>query len=148
MVNRMKPKPLGIALALTATLCLSRCQSSHEQRLADDPYGTWQVYGGSPANIHYSALDQINRTNISELKPIWEYDTGDAFKGSKMEANPIIIDNVLYTTTPKYRVIALDAGTGRLLWRFDPYGDNFAGAPELDNANRGVSQTPPARRVA
>jgi quinohemoprotein ethanol dehydrogenase len=56
-----------------------------------------------------------------------------------MKANPIVIGNVLHTTTPKYRVIALDARTGQLLWRFDPYEDNFAGAPELDNANRGVT---------
>lgn len=140
MESRMKLKtPVGIALALTVTLCLSRCRSSHEHRRAADPYSTWQVYGGSPANIHYSTLHQINRSNVGELKPAWTYHTGDAFKGSKMEANPIIIGKVLYTTTPKYRVIALDAATGKLLWRFDPHGDDFTGAPELDNANRGVS---------
>jgi hypothetical protein len=76
-------KNLRIALALTATLCLSRCQSSPEQRLAADPYSTWQVYGGNPANIHYSTLHQINRTDVGELKPVWTYDTGDAFKVRK-----------------------------------------------------------------
>src|SRR5260370_37836324 len=82
-------------------------------------YRDWRVYGGSPENIRYSKLDQINRDNVTRLQVAWTYDTGDAFPGSEMQCNPIVIDGVLYATTPKLRVIALDASTGKLLWSFD-----------------------------
>ena len=51
----------------------------------------------------------------------WSYDTGDAFAGSEMQCNPIVIGGVLYATTPKLRVIALDAANGKLRWSFDPH---------------------------
>lgn len=81
---------------------------------------TWAAYGGGPKNIHYSTLNQINRKNVSRLQVAWTYDTGDAFKGSEMECNPIVVNGVLFATTPKLRVIALDAATGALKWSFDP----------------------------
>ncbi|HTT65493.1 MAG TPA: PQQ-binding-like beta-propeller repeat protein [Bryobacteraceae bacterium] len=87
---------------------------------AGAPYHEWTVYGGGPDNIRYSALDQINRTNVAHLKVAWTYDTGDAFPDSEMECNPIIVNGLLYTTTPKLRLIALDAATGKLRWSFDP----------------------------
>src|SRR5262245_2982408 len=80
----------------------------------------WPIYGGGPENIRYSKLDQINRKNVTGLQVAWTYDTGDASPGSEMECNPLIIDGVLYATTPKLRVIALDGATGKLLWSFDP----------------------------
>src|SRR4029079_7310420 len=56
----------------------------------------------------------------------WTYQTHDEFNGSEMQANPIVVDGVLYATTPKLRVFALDAATGRELWTFDPSGGNPA----------------------
>jgi len=81
---------------------------------------SWSSYGGGLDNTHYSALTQINRQNVSQLQVAWTYDSGDAFPGSEMECNPIVVDGVLYATTPKLRVIALDAATGTLKWSFDP----------------------------
>jgi len=52
--------------------------------------------------------------------------TGDAFNGSEMQCNPIIVDGVLYATTPKLKVIALNAATGQLKWSFDPNEGNRA----------------------
>ena len=52
----------------------------------------------------------------------WTYETHDEFHGSEMQANPIVVDGVLYATTPKLRVFALDAATGRELWSFDANG--------------------------
>jgi len=85
-----------------------------------DPYRGWSVYGGGPDSIRYSSLDQINRENVARLAVAWTYDTGDAFPDSEMECNPIIVDGVLYATTPKLRLIALNAATGKLRWSFDP----------------------------
>ncbi len=81
----------------------------------------WPVNGG-PNNIRYSALTQINRENVNRLKMAWTYDSHDAFKDSEMQSNPIVVDGVLYATTPKLRVIALNAETGLEIWSFDPSG--------------------------
>ncbi|MGA3188998.1 MAG: PQQ-binding-like beta-propeller repeat protein [Bryobacteraceae bacterium] len=85
----------------------------------------WPVNGG-PNNIRYSELTQITRENVGRLKMAWTYDSHDAFKDSEMQSNPIIVDGVLYATTPKLRVIALDAETGREIWSFDPSGGSAA----------------------
>lgn len=85
-------------------------------------YRGWAVAGGGTAEgIRFSNLSQVNRTNVKDLRVAWTFDTGDAFKGSEMQCNPIVVDGVLYATTPKLRVIALDAATGRLLWSFNPF---------------------------
>ncbi|HEY9226028.1 MAG TPA: PQQ-binding-like beta-propeller repeat protein [Gemmatimonadaceae bacterium] len=82
----------------------------------------WPVYGGNTDNTHYSTLSQITPANVAQLKVAWTYETRDEFKGSEMQANPIVVDGVLYATTPKMRVFALDAATGRELWSFDANG--------------------------
>jgi quinoprotein glucose dehydrogenase len=80
----------------------------------------WPVYGGAPEGTRYSSLRQINRQNVRNLKVAWTFDSGDAYPGSEMQCNPLVVSGVLYATTPKLKVIALDAATGELLWRFDP----------------------------
>ncbi len=84
----------------------------------------WTKFGGGSENIHFSTLAQINRDNVKQLEVAWTFDTGDAFQGSEMQCNPIIVDGVMYATTPKVRVIALNAATGALLWSFDPNQGN------------------------
>ncbi len=79
----------------------------------------WPVNGGRN-NIRYSELTQINRANVQQLKIAWSYDSRDAFPGSEMQSNPIVVDGVLYATTPKMRVVALDASSGRERWSFNP----------------------------
>jgi quinoprotein glucose dehydrogenase len=94
------------------------------------------MYGGTPDNIHYSSLRQINRGNVPKLAVAWTYDSGDAFPDSEMECNPIIEHGVLYATTPKLRLVALDAATGKLRWSFDP---NQGEPVRSKRRNRGVS---------
>jgi quinoprotein glucose dehydrogenase len=95
----------------------------------------WPVNGG-PDNIRYSPLKQITRENVGQLKMAWSYDSHDAFKDSEMQSNPIIVDGVLYATTPTLKVVALDAGTGRELWSYDPSG---GAAPQRRYRHRGVT---------
>ncbi len=76
----------------------------------------WAVAGGTPENSHYSSLDQINRSNVGQLKEAWRFDTGET---GGMETTPLVIDGVLYTFTPTQKVVALDATTGKQLWKFD-----------------------------
>ena len=96
----------------------------------------WPTYGGNPAGTRYSTLTQINPKNVSQLKVAWTYDTGDAFRNSEMQCQPIVVRGTLYATTPKLRLIALDAATGRLQWQFDPNSVN----PGLGKSrNRGIT---------
>ena len=90
---------------------------------ADGPPGDWPHYGGGPDRAHYSPLTQITADNVRSLKVAWTYDTGDAFPGSEMQCQPVVAHGVLYATSPKLRVFALDAATGALKWSFDPNKD-------------------------
>jgi quinoprotein glucose dehydrogenase len=74
----------------------------------------WPTYGGE-ASDHYSNLSQINRGNVTKLAVAWTYDTGE--RGG-LEDSPIVVGNVLYTGTPSGGVIALDAATGKPIWKF------------------------------
>ena len=81
----------------------------------------WPSYGGGPTQTRYSPLTQINTENVASLKVAWTYDTGDAFKGSEMQCQPVVAHGVMYAASPKLRVFALDAATGALKWSFDPF---------------------------
>jgi quinoprotein glucose dehydrogenase len=88
---------------------------------ASPPDVGWPQHGGTD-NSRYSPLTQINGKNVGRLQVAWTYDSHDAFKGSEMQSNPVVVDGVLYATTPTMRVVALEAGTGRELWHFDLSG--------------------------
>ena len=77
---------------------------------------------GGENNARYSPLKQINRQNVTQLKVAWTYDSHDAFKGSEMQSHPVVVDGVLYATTPTMKVVAVDAATGKEVWKFDPSG--------------------------
>jgi quinoprotein glucose dehydrogenase len=75
----------------------------------------WPAYGGGDGT-HYSNLSQINRDNVKNLVVAWKYDTGE--KGG-IEVSPIIVGKVLYAATPRNAIIALDAATGKLIWKHE-----------------------------
>jgi quinoprotein glucose dehydrogenase len=77
----------------------------------------WPVYLGDKASTQYSALDQINKQNVSRLAVAWTYHTGDE---GEFQSNGLVIDGVLYTASPSRKIIALNAATGVEIWTFDP----------------------------
>jgi quinoprotein glucose dehydrogenase len=81
----------------------------------------WPVNGG-PGNARYSALTQITPANVGQLQVAWTYERGDHFTASEMQSNPVVVDGVLYVTTPTMQVVALAADTGKELWSYDPSG--------------------------
>ncbi len=83
----------------------------------------WPHYGGGPDLTRYSTLTQITPANVANLKVAWTYDTKDAFHDSEMQCQPVVAHGVLYATSPKLRVFALNAATGAELWSFDPNQD-------------------------
>ena len=100
--------------------------------------GDWPVYLGDKASTHFSALTQINRRNVGRLEVAWTYRSGDGRKDdrSQIQCNPLVVDGVLYGTSPQLKLLALDAATGRELWRFDPFADHAGGGSV--GVNRGV----------
>lgn len=97
----------------------------------------WPVYRGDPGGTQHAPIAQIHAANVHTLKPVWEYRTGDATARSTMHANPIVVNGVMYFTTPAMKVVALHAATGRELWTFDPTPLNDRGAA-IRLRNRGV----------
>ncbi|PWU07763.1 MAG: pyrroloquinoline quinone-dependent dehydrogenase [Terriglobia bacterium] len=77
----------------------------------------WPGYGGGPEGIRYSPLSQIRISNVRRLHLAWSYDTADGTNASQTQ--PIVVHGVLFGVTPKHKVIALNADTGKQLWRFD-----------------------------
>jgi glucose dehydrogenase len=97
----------------------------------------WPVYRGEPGGGQHAPVAQIHAANVHLLKPAWEYHTGDGTARSNMHANPIVVNGVMYFTTPAMKVVALDAATGRQRWVFDPTPHNNNGAV-VRLRNRGV----------
>ena len=112
-----------------STLTLLAATSFFNANAQSSSTTEWPVYGGQLAQDHYSPLAQINRANVKNLQVAWTYDTGE--KGS-FQSSPIIVNGTLYSYTPSQKVIALDAATGKLLWKFDS----------------GIAGTQPARGLA
>src|SRR6185503_7141350 len=83
-------------------------------------HNRWEVYGGSKENIRYSFLKQIDTSNVAQLRLAWTYHSGDAGDMTQIQVNPIIIDNILYGVSPKLKLFALDAATGKEKWSFNP----------------------------
>lgn len=91
---------------------------------ASDELTSWKVYGGDSASTQYSNLDQINASNVSQLKPAWNYESahGEAIHPtSEIQINSIIVDGVLYGRNPAHNIFAVKADTGEPLWRHDPF---------------------------
>ena len=76
----------------------------------------WAAYNGGRDGDHYSRLTQIDRANVGRLRVAWTYDTGET---GGIQTNPLIVGRTLYGLTASQKVIALDAATGALRWKFD-----------------------------
>lgn len=121
---------------LSSALAIAACSDQKE-------YTTWEVTGGSKEGIRYSTLSEINPENVGQLEIAWEYHTGDAdtVNSSQIQCNPIIVDGVLYGTSPTLKLIALDAATGTEKWVFNPRepGAKLKPLDFILNNNRGVT---------
>jgi quinoprotein glucose dehydrogenase len=107
-----------LAIGLVASIAVAASRDANVE---------WPVNGG-PDNARYSPLTEINRSNVTKLHVAWTYDSHDAFAGSEMQSNPIVVDGLLYVTTPTLKVVALNAQTGREVWAFDPSGGSASRA--------------------
>jgi quinoprotein glucose dehydrogenase len=122
-------------LACTTTLCVA--VAAHAE---------WRYWAGDQGATHYSPLTQLNRSNVARLKLAWTYRSGDNGDRGRttIECTPVVIDNVMYVTSPMLKAMALDAVTGKEIWRFDP----FEGTDERPrDVNRGVAYWEDAKKT-
>lgn len=140
----MRPVPIRahrrlLALAFALLLAFAAPATAgdiDDRRLldADQERGSWLIHGRDYANLRFSPLDQINRKTVKRLVPKWIYQTGSA---ATFQTTPLIADGVMYVSAPFSNVMALDARTGRELWRYEhkSKAEKLCCGP----ANRGVA---------
>ncbi|WP_188505696.1 outer membrane protein assembly factor BamB family protein [Parapedobacter pyrenivorans] len=109
---------------VTSLVFLSTCISDHAH------HREWREYLGGSDRNHYAALSQINTTNVSSLQKAWEYHSLDS---GEVQCNPLMIDGKLYGVTASNRLFALNAATGKELWRFE------ADTAGPSHVNRGIA---------
>jgi quinoprotein glucose dehydrogenase len=127
----------------TFALCVAFCGPGYAQTNGQRGPTEWRFYGGDQAGTRYSSLNQINRKNVANLKRAWTYHTGeldlglrDASFQASFSSTPLVVNGVLYVSTPSSRVIALDSETGNEIWKFDPQAGK---KPREFNSHRGVA---------
>ena len=107
---------LGAALVLT--------MAAHAQTPTGATDGQWPHYAGDRGSTKYAALDQINPSNVKDLEEAWRWSSVDELlerRGAgSFKVTPIVVDGVMYTSTAFSQVAAIDPGTGRTLWVYDP----------------------------
>ena len=118
-------------------------QAAQNARATPSADGEWRSYGRDPGGSRYSPLTQIARSNVARLAVAWRFSTGEAApayktgRNTSFEDTPLVVGGVMYVSTPLGRVFALDAATGRELWR---YNASVVRVAEFgDFTNRGVS---------
>ncbi len=91
--------------------------NKNEQR-----YSGWPAYAGGEDGNRYSSNDQINKENVSQLKVAWSFSSHDKDPNNRTQnqCNPIVVDGILYATSPQLKLLALDAATGEQKWIFNP----------------------------
>ena len=111
----------GIAVAIALVTLTGQGRQGGAGRAATaKPYTTWQSYAGGAHSSQYSALDQINKKNVAQLQVAWTY----PLAGNSI-FNPVVIDNVMYFPSGP-ALVAVDAATGKELWRKDGMAPNGA----------------------
>ncbi len=110
-----------LSLAIAITVVVAAVDGPAAPAIQD-----WPVYAGDNAATHYSPLSDITPANVQTLDTAWEWKTGEdampqfGTRPANFQATPLMIDDVLYLSTPYNRVVALDAATGKERWSFDP----------------------------
>ncbi|MFW5759638.1 MAG: PQQ-binding-like beta-propeller repeat protein [Cyclobacteriaceae bacterium] len=118
-------------------LMLIACEKVEKKETATQNYD-WSYYLGGDDRNHFAPLDQINVDNVSQLELAWQYqsENGDSGRMGQIQCNPLIINGILYGTSPTLKVFALNAATGERLWEFD---HQSSGINYGMNVNRGIT---------
>jgi len=121
-------RTLAFALLVVLAIASPFGQSAPASR----PYTTWRDYGGASDSMQYSALTQINKTNVANLEQAWFFPVPD--KGGNLGFNPIVVDGVMYLMGPDGSIVAVEAATGKPIWSHRVEGAGTGG-----RATRGIN---------
>lgn len=140
MTVSRKPSNLIFAYTLAAAILLS-CEPPGPKM---KNYSGWEHYAGTKDGMRYSSNIEINRENVSQLTVAWTYSSGDrdSLNRSQNQCNPIVRNGILYGTSPRLKLIALEAHTGKEIWVFDPAKEENTETEDpmrFYKVNRGVS---------
>jgi quinoprotein glucose dehydrogenase len=130
--------------AAVGALALAGCSKAPTVKVTPAPDVEWPFYGGDQGGQRFSTAAQITPGNVAALSVAWTYSTGDAaskgadLKHSAFEDTPIMAGGRLYICSPFNEVSALDPGTGKEIWRYDPKIDPGVHYPNDENC-RGVA---------
>src|SRR6476469_9434190 len=139
----MKRNRLTVCLSLTTLALLCVCGFGFSSRMAAQSRTAakdvnWALHNLDLAGTRYSAMDQINRSNVKSLTPRWLFQHG-VIDGVSNQTTPVIVDGTMYVTDSRGSVYAVDAADGRLLWTYDVTNRLGGGAREgYVFRNRGV----------
>ena len=137
----------NVLLRATAfTILFAAFISCKNNQNTEPKYTGWEMFNGNFTGNKYSTLAQIDTSNVQQLQIAWTYHTGDADTAahSQIQCNPIIVNGIMYCTSPSLKLCAVDAATGKEVWAFKPFeevaGDAAAKAGHFNlNNNRGVA---------
>jgi len=108
-------KPIGRALLIATTVAVTACSGLENQHISA-AQKDWPIHGGDYTNQRLSPLTQINTQNISKLSLAWSFKTGVS---ASFQATPIVQGGIMYVALPFNHVAALDAKTGKQIWRYE-----------------------------
>ena len=111
----------GGIIAISVSRTNHAAQAAEAKKAA--PYTTWSDYLGSADSEQYSALKQINKTNVSQLQQVWFYPAGE--NANRFGFNPLVVDNTMIVMGRQNNVVALDATTGKELWMHDNHNSRL-----------------------
>jgi len=122
---------MKICIVVSVLLVFSGCSENQD----------WKIYGGNKEGNRFSTLSQINVSNVKDLEVAWTYDTGenkDSLNSfGDIQCQPIVVNGIMYGTSPAMKLFALDASTGKQLWKFDPFSKKST--KQRSHALRGVA---------
>jgi len=125
---------IAVLVVLNASWTASQPRPVTDIRLENPEPSNWLTYRGNYDGWGYSPLEQIHAGNVSKLVPVWTFSTGF---DQGHQSPPIVNDGVMYVTTPGAQVLALDAASGDLIWRYErELPDDVVG---MHPTNRGVA---------
>src|SRR5450631_2820119 len=119
-------KHLLLVILMSVNGCRSHESSGHtkENLISAD----WPIYGGNASGNRYSKLSQIDTGNVDQLSIVWTYHSepdspvgASNLKNSDLQCQPIVVHGILYATSPRLKLFALQASTGKKIWEFDPF---------------------------
>src|SRR5436305_10633735 len=127
-----------ISASLIVVITWFACKSNSDNNNEGLKYNGWEKAHGNSNGNKYSSLTDIDTNNVAQLHVAWEFHTkdDDTAAHSQIQCNPIIVDGVMYCTSPMLKVFAIDAATGVQKWEYSPYDtitENKAGHFNLNN---------------